>query len=336
VAAPLTSRGIASAPSATSDCSRTRGTISVSGAGGTKRGTTPPGANQELEEYSRTLEKKVAERTQELSAKNVELEETLGDLRDAQIQLVQSEKMASLGSLVAGVTHELNTPVAAISSMHNTLIRAVDRLKETLSGLSSRKDAGDQRVRSAFEAISSANDVIATGTARVTSIVRNLREFARLDQAEFQVAHVHDGIDSTLALLKREIGDGVAVERDYGDIPPIYCSPGQLNQVFLTVLKNAAQAIDGAGQIRIKTFQENEKVHILISDTGVGIPPEQIERIFDPDFKVGESRVKMKFGLSTAYRIVQDHGGTVEIDSAVGRGTVVTISLPLRAESPTR
>ncbi len=237
---------------------------------------------------------------------------------------------------MAGVTHELNTPVAAISSMHNTLIRAVDRLKETLSGLSSRKDAGDQRVRSAFEAISSANDVIATGTARVTSIVRNLREFARLDQAEFQVAHVHDGIDSTLALLKREIGDGVAVERDYGDIPPIYCSPGQLNQVFLTVLKNAAQAIDGAGQIRIKTFQENEKVHILISDTGVGIPPEQIERIFDPDFKVGESRVKMKFGLSTAYRIVQDHGGTVEIDSAVGRGTVVTISLPLRAESPTR
>jgi signal transduction histidine kinase len=289
-------------------------------------------ANQELGEYSQTLEKKVTERTHELSSKNVELEDTLGELRDTQIQLVQSEKMASLGSLVAGVTHELNTPVGVISSMHNTLIRAVDRLKETLSGSSSREDAEDKTVRSAFEAISNANEIITTGTERLMSIARNLREFARLDEAEFQVAHVHGGIDSTLALLKRDIGDGVAVEKDYGDIPPIYCSPGQLNQVFMTVLRNAAQAIDGAGEIRIKTFQEDETVHILISDTGVGIPPAQLERIFDLDFKAGESRVKMKFGLSTAYRIVQDHGGTVEIDSAVGRGTVVTISLPVRAK----
>ena len=140
----------------------------------------------------------------------------------------------------------------------------------------------------------------------------------------------HAGIDSALTLLQNQTGENITVVKNYGDIRPIYCSPGHLNQVFMHLLKNAIEAIKGIGEIRISTFEDDDKVCVRISDTGVGIPPEQLERIFDFDFSATRSRVKMGLGLCTDYRIIQDHKGEIQIESEVGKGTGVTISLPNR------
>ncbi len=181
-----------------------------------------------------------------------------------------------------------------------------------------------------FKVIADASRVMASGVERVSSIVDSLRNFARLDEAEFQVADIHEGIDSALALLQNRIGENITLVKNYGDIKPIYCSPGQLNQVFMHLLRNAIQAIKETGEISVSTFEEDDKVCVRISDTGVGIPPEQLERIFDVDFRATDVRVRMGLGLSTDFRIIQDHKGEIQIESEVGKGTEVTISLPKR------
>jgi signal transduction histidine kinase len=286
--------------------------------------------NLELEDYSRTLEEKVYRRTQEVTKKNAELEDTLGELRDTQAQLIQSEKMASLGRLVAGVTHELNTPVGAIKSTQDNLARAVTKLKHALGSSFPREYKDSETVRSAFSVIMDANQVLASGTERVAGIVGSLRNFARLDEAEFQLADLHEGIESTLTLLGVLIRNDIAVVKEYGDISAVYCSPAELNQAFMHVIRNAAQSIKGEGEIRIRTYEEERHVFVQVADTGVGISPEELRHIFDFGLGATDSRVKMKLGLSTTYNIIQAHNGEINIHSEVGKGTEVTIVLPIR------
>ena len=266
---------------------------------------------------------------QRLEEQNRALEENLRLLRETQNQLVLQEKMASLGDLVAGVVHEMNTPLGAISSMHDTLTRATDKLKQTLERTFPAEYKDNRTIQSVFKVIADASRVMASGAERVGSIVGSLRDFARLDEAEFQVVDLHAGIDSALTLLRNRIGENITVVKEYTDIPPLYCSPGQLNQVFMHLFKNALQAIEETGEISVTTFEEDDKVCVRISATGAGIPPEQLERIFDFDFRATDLRVKMGLGLSTDYRIVQDHKGEIQIESEVGKGTEVTISLPI-------
>ena len=273
-------------------------------------------------------EESAAERSRELTARNTELQDTLLELRDMQDQLLRSEKMATLGNLVAGVAHEINSPLGALRSMNDILIRAIDQLKETLGATFPEEYKNNETIQSKFQIIADANQVIATGTERLADFVRSLRNFARLDEAEFQVADIHEGIDSVLILLRSQMGENISVVKNYGDIRPIYCSPGQLNQVFMHVFKNAIQAIDAAGEIRVSTFEDDDNVCVQIRDTGRGIAPEQLEHIFDFGFRATDSRVKMGFGLSTDYKIIQEHKGEIKIESEVGKGTEVTIRLP--------
>lgn len=256
--------------------------------------------------------------------------QTAERLRSTQNRLIVQEKMASLGSLVAGVAHELNTPLAAIKSMHDSLVRAVDKLKKKLEAVCSREFADDQAMETAFKVIADANRVITSSTERVTHIVRSLQNFSRLDEAEFQLTELHEGLESCLALLQLQMGDHIDVEKKYGDIGSIFCSPGQLNQVFMYLLKSAIQAIGKSGKIRIETSADEDQVYIRIDDTGMGIPPEQLERIFDIGFKATGPRVEMEFSWFAAYNIIHEHRGEVEIESEVGKGTEVTISLPKR------
>ena len=282
--------------------------------------------------YRRYEELRQAEAARrQLETQNQALEENLRLLQEAQNQLVMQEKMASLGDLVAGVAHEMNPPLGSIRSMHDTLMRAIDKLQQRLDAHFPAACQEDKTVQAAFKVIADANQVIDSGAQRVNGIVSSLRNFARLDEAEFQVVDLHQGIDSALTLLEGQMGARITVVRDYGEIPPVHCAPGQLNQVFMHLLKNAIQAIEGPGQITVSSAVDGDQVCLRFADTGIGMAPEQVQRLFDFEFKAEDKRVKMGFGLAADWRTIQEHKGQLQVDSQLGAGTTVTVLLPAQS-----
>lgn len=257
-----------------------------------------------------------------------ELERTHKDLKNTQSQLVQSEKMAALGTLVAGIAHEINTPIGAVNSMHDTLLRSLSKLREELQSRFDEHAIGRERVDAYFEVIADANKVIRSGIDRVTTIVRRLRSFARLDEAELKKVDINEGIEDTLTLVHHEIKHDITVVKNFGDLPLISCFPGRLNQVFLNLLVNARQAISGKGVITIETKMEERDLVVRFSDTGVGIRKENIGKIFDPGFTTKGVGVGTGLGLSICYRIVQDHQGAISVESEEGKGTTFTVRIP--------
>lgn len=261
-----------------------------------------------------------------------ELTEANRHLREAQAQLVQSEKMASLGMLVAGIAHEINTPIGAVHSMHDTLKRAVKKLRQTLE-TEYEKDLQENRgLSTPLRIIEDANKVIDSGSERVIEIVRRLRSFARLDEAELKKIDIHEGLEDTLTLIHHEIKHNIQVTKHYAELPAIACFPGQLNQVFLNLLINAKQAIKDKGEVTITTFKKQNKVHIVIQDTGVGIPKNKLAKIFDPGFTTKGVGVGTGLGLSIVYNIIEEHKGTIRVDSEVGKGTTFTIVFPMNLD----
>jgi len=239
-------------------------------------------------------------------------------------QLIQSEKMAALGLLVAGVAHEINTPMGAIHSNNDIMTRAVGKVRKLL------ERAPDNEVRRLLDILGEVcrNNEIAT--ERIMKIVRNLKNFARLDEAERKKVDIHEGIESTLSLLRHQLKSRIRIVKCFGDIPEIECYPNELNQVFMNILVNAAQAIKHRGEITVKTWREGDRVKIAISDTGVGIPPENLSKVFDPGFTTKGVGLGTGLGLSICYKIVQEHRGTIEAESSK-QGTTFTISIPLNA-----
>ena len=281
------------------------------------------------------IEQEEALRTSEAEVRKAldNMEQANRDLRDAQTKLVQSEKMASLGNLVAGVAHEINTPIGAINSMHDTLMRGIEKLKDALEEALPDQIANNSSFSRPLKVIEEANRVIKTGTDRVTTIVRSLRSFARLDEAEKKEVPLSECLDDALTLVRHEVKGRVKIVKDYADLPPIVCYPSRLNQVFLNILVNAAQAIDGEGTIRIRTSaQEGDFVRIEIADDGKGIDAENLSRIFDPGFTTKGVGVGTGLGLSICYQIVQDHKGSIRAESEVGSGTTFLIDLPRAAD----
>jgi signal transduction histidine kinase len=259
-----------------------------------------------------------------------ELERTNVELRHTQASLVQSAKMAALGKLVAGITHEINSPVGAIRSTVDTLGRALAKLRDPSA--SSDRDGAAPEADRAFDVVAQSSGVIGDAAERITGIVGNLRNFARLDEAEFQIANLEEGLDSTLAVM--DIGENITITKKYAGVDPVYCSPGQLNNVFMHLITNACQAVGDEGTIALTTFQDDTHVNVQIGDSGRGIPVEQLAQIFDFDFRAGASRVKMGMGLVADYNVVQALHGELAIESQVGVGTQVTVRLPRRARDP--
>jgi len=237
--------------------------------------------------------------------------------------------LSSLGDLVAGVAHEMNTPIGTATSAGDVSVRCVERLETMLREAESidAMRASDQLPK-VLRILKDSVRVSRDAGDRIGAIVQSLKNFARLDEAEYQEADIHEGIDSTLTLMNAELLERVTVNRNYGEIPKIACNPGQLNQVFLNLLKNAANAIETSGTIDVTTFEKDGQVHVEISDTGRGIPRHRLDRLFD-FFAAAGTRVKMSSGLSTAYSIIQKHDGEIDIDSEEGKGTRVTLILPV-------
>jgi signal transduction histidine kinase len=279
----------------------------------------------------------------ELEKQKFELNTTLKELTQAQTHLVQSEKMASLGQLTAGVAHELNNPINFISASIKPLKRNVEDLLELLEKYDSVIKEGNlagefAEVEEAKESLDMDYLVretqnlfkgIVEGSSRSMQIVKDLRTFSRMDENEFKPVDIHDGIDSTLLLLHHKMQNRIAVVKKYGKIPHVECLPGKLNQVFMNILTNSILAIEDKGEVTIKTSQAGEKVKISMKDNGKGMPPEVREHIFEPFFTTRTVGEGTGLGLSISYSIIEEHGGEIEVQSEPGEGTEFIITLPL-------
>ena len=257
-----------------------------------------------------------------------ELEEVNRILRETQIQLIQSEKMASLGNLVAGVAHEINTPIGAVNSMYDTLFRTLDKLKRFAESELSTEQKDRHQLEKVFKVIDDSKKVIQSGIDRIINIITRLRSFARLDEAELKTVDIHEGLEDALILAHYELKKNITVVKNYGDIPPITCFPSQLNQVYLNLLINGKQSIKTEGTITITTYCKDDKVYISFEDNGAGIPEENLDKIFDPGFTTKGVGVGTGLGLSISYKIIQQHKGEIKVESTPGKGSKFTIVLP--------
>ncbi|RMF67237.1 MAG: GAF domain-containing protein [Calditrichaeota bacterium] len=281
---------------------------------------------EEIEKLNAGLEKQVAERTKELRQKHEALQKAYQELKETQLQLIRSEKMASLGQLVAGVAHEINTPLASVTSNTDTFLRNFRKMRDRLK----HPDQTLEDVLNTTDVLCNLAQINQVACERMTQIVKTLRNFARLDEEDFKSVDLHEGIDNTLSLIAHLSRGRIEIIKEYGDLPRLQCYAGQLNQVFMNILVNACQAIAGKGKITIKTWYQDEEIHLRFSDTGVGIPPENIHRIFDPGFTTKGVGVGTGLGLSISYKIIEEHGGRIEVESEVGKGSTFTLHLPLQ------
>ena len=279
----------------------------------------------------------------ELEKKKSAQQELIKKLEDAQGQLLQSEKMASVGQLAAGVAHEINNPIGFINSNLGSLkgqikdllsVIAAYELAETalaerpdlLESIKNAKAAADlEFMRDDIQSLIAES---LEGVLRVKKIVENLKDFSRVDTTEWQFANLENGLESTLNIVWNEIKYKAEVKKEYGGLPEIECIASQVNQVFMNLLVNAAHAINERGLITLRTGSDNEMVWVEVEDTGSGIKAEHLNRIFEPFFTTKPVGKGTGLGLSLAYGIIQRHHGRIDVRSDVGVGTVFRVSLP--------
>lgn len=287
---------------------------------------------------------KIEQNAAALKLQNEELEATMKQLKETENQLVQSEKMASLGQLTAGVAHEINNPVnfimANVNPLRNDIYDVLEVMKkydETIIENSlNEKFVNVDKLKNELEYSLLLEEIenllrgIEDGGKRSAEIVKGLRNFSRLDEDEMKMASINEGIESTLLMLKSDFKNRIEVGKDYGDIPELFCYPGKLNQVFMNILSNAGQAIENSGQIIIKTYNDEDSIYISVKDNGPGMKEETINKIFDPFYTTKDVGKGTGLGLSISYGIVKDHKGEIKVNSEIGEGTEFIIVLPLK------
>ncbi|MGK2864128.1 MAG: ATP-binding protein [Chitinophagaceae bacterium] len=284
-----------------------------------------------------------------LASANDALNTTVADLKAAQEQLIQAEKMASLGQLTAGIAHEINNPInfvtANIQPLKDDLadiLKVIDRYDKVIKKKGIEKDfqevesfKQDSRIDLTMSEVNNLLKGIEDGAKRTSEIVKGLRNFSRLDQNVFRKASLNECIESTLTLLQSTYKNRIEIVKQMGDLPEVDCFPGQINQVLMNILSNAVQAIPASGTIFIKTWQVNDMVKISIKDTGTGMTNEVRKKIFDPFFTTKEVGKGTGLGLAISFGIIQKHNGEIEVFSKPGDGTEFIIRIPVNQISTT-
>jgi signal transduction histidine kinase len=313
-------------------------------------------ASRQLREHMEQLEQRVNERTEALVQLNealVELNHSLqremNERKQLEAQLVHSEKMACIGQLAAGVAHEINNPIGYITANFTALQGYTERLFDLIGAFEAAQPELPAERRAALQAQCEATDLpylredvpvllreSNEGLERVRQIVQDLKDFSRIDSnQEWQMADLHRGLDSTLNIVASELRYKAEVVKNYGELPQVECLPSQLNQVFMNLLTNAAQAMGPErGTITVATGTrkgaKGDCVWVRVSDTGSGIRPEHLSKIFDPFFTTKPVGQGTGLGLALCHGIVRKHHGRIEVQSELGRGTTFTITLPVR------
>lgn len=300
-------------------------------------------SHKELNKSHDELEDRVHGRTKDL-------ELAMNDLTESQVQLVQAEKMSSLGQLVAGVMHEINTPLLYVLNNTSMTAEAVTEMEVYLEATMPLVEAEDEvEVMRALEHLKKQRhlldpEVIAEnaqeiselskdsveGLHQISELVQSLKDFSRLDRAAEDRFNVVDGIQKTLVITKNLWKYGIEVEKDFQDVPDIFCSPSRLNQVFINLITNAVQAMDGKGTLSISTSARGDWVEVTVQDTGCGIPEENLTKIMDPFFTTKPVGKGTGLGLSIVHQIVEEHEGQLLVDSKQGVGTRFTLGFPVR------
>jgi signal transduction histidine kinase len=308
---------------------------------------------QLVREQNVILEAKVQERTEALQTSNKELNKVLTNLKEAQTQLVESEKMASLGQLTAGIAHEINNPINFVTSNIKPLKLDFEDLKSLLKRYEALGPNGDiaaqlkeidqykQQIDIEYvhTEIDSLIKGIEDGANRTAEIVKGLRTFSRLDESDLKFVDIHEGINSTLVLLRNTMPKNVTIVQDFGELPKIECYAGKLNQVFLNIINNALNAIkmkpvQGDEKLTIPTrLMENKQVSIGIRDTGIGMTDKVKEKIFEPFFTTKDVGEGTGLGLSIVFSIIEKHHGKILVESTPGIGTEFIIYLPQNVPS---
>lgn len=256
----------------------------------------------------------------------VGLTQDVTELHMGREKLIQADKLAAIGTLAAGVAHEINNPIGFINSNLNTMAKYLKKI----SAFFNEPDEDDRDdIKDIIDDFKDAIEESVDGTNRVKKIVADLKSFSRVDKSDKEAVNLNEGIESTLNIVWNELKYNCKVEKEFGELPDIYCYPNQINQVFMNILVNAGHAIEGdGGLIKIKSWFENGQIYISIKDNGKGIPPENMKKIFEPFYTTKEVGKGTGLGLSLVYDIVKKHNGLIEVNSEVGVGTEFVISLP--------
>ncbi|MGR8934468.1 MAG: ATP-binding protein [Gammaproteobacteria bacterium] len=310
-----------------------------------------------VRENEQRLSEALSKRTEELMRINLELEREKQEqlslnkrLKETQVHLIQSEKMASIGLLAAGVAHEINNPLGYIFSNLNSLqhyLQDIARLAEAGERLAAQLSPEHPELQ-AYRALQQElnidfllqdmHDLVKEsleGASRATQIVQDLKDFSRSDKQHEELFNIEEGLDATLNIVHNELKYKAEIVKEYAGLNPVYCIGAQLNQVFMNLLVNAAQAIENFGKITIRTGLLNEeKLYVEIEDTGVGIAPDIVKKIFDPFFTTKPAGKGTGLGLALSYKIVQKHRGEIVVDSRAGQGSKFRVILPIRKTAP--
>lgn len=264
-------------------------------------------------------------RNVELAEKNDRLETLLKELRDTQSQLVQSEKMAAIGKLVAGMLHEMNTPLGAGNSATDVADRCLVKIAELQA---SGQEALSRGLDPLLENLRTNHRITRDANERLAQILGNFKSFINLDGAGREEVDLHEGLETVVGLLSPVLAGRITVERDFTDLKPVHCTPDEVNQVFMSLLENAAEAIEGEGTITLKTREVDGAYHVAVTDTGCGMDQATMDHLFEPAFSTKGPRVKAGMGLMVGLNIVRNHGGTIEVESEPGRGSTFTVVIP--------